>query len=56
MLVKPAPGLKVRHPETKRHIPESGCDVPETSYWLRRLARGDVVRVANQIPDSEVTP
>jgi hypothetical protein len=54
MFVKPAPGLKVRHPISKFHIPDSGIEVPEESYWLRRLADGDVIRVESlQIPDSD---
>jgi hypothetical protein len=59
MFVKPAPGLLVRDPVTKRHLPESGKEVPENSYWVRRLAAGDVVLSAvdvlevSQIPDSK---
>lgn len=45
MFVKPAAGLKVRDPYTKRHLPESGKEVPESAYWLRRVAAGDVQRV-----------
>lgn len=54
MRVKPAPGLKVRYPypAQKRVLPAEGADVPEESYWLRRLQAGDVVRV-EQIPDSD---
>lgn len=61
MHVRPAPGLKVRDPITKRHLPDHGKEVPSSTYWLRRVADGDVVvfdaepqRVvqADQIPDS----
>lgn len=46
MRVRPAPGRKVRDPEHgNRHLPESGADVPETTYWLRRLRAGDVVKI-----------
>jgi hypothetical protein len=46
MIVKPAPGLKVRHPQSKLHIPETGIEVPDTDiYWTRRLMAGDVVKV-----------
>ncbi len=46
MFVKPAPGLKVRHPQTRQHIPVEGVEVPDTdSYWVRRLRSGDVVLV-----------
>lgn len=53
MFVKPKPGLKVRDPKSLLHIPDSGAEVPEDSYWTRRLADGDVFRVESvQIPDS----
>lgn len=61
MFVKPAPGVKVRDPISMLHIPEEGRDVPENNYWTRKIAAGDVVRVAapesgvvviDQIPDS----
>ncbi len=52
MFVKPAPGLKVRDPISKRHLPASGQEVPMSAYWLRRLAEGDVLDVS-QIPDSD---
>lgn len=46
MLVKPAPGRKVRDPHSKLPIPESGANVSSTDpYWVRRLAAGDVVEV-----------
>lgn len=52
MRVKPAPGVQVRYPppNQRRLLPESGADVPEESYWLRRLSAGDVV-LTEQIPD-----
>lgn len=58
MRVKPAEGLKVRDPISKLHIPAEGCDVPESSYWVRRIRSGDVVIVpapvvaVDQIHDS----
>jgi hypothetical protein len=45
MFVKPNPGRKVRDPESKLHLPESGLEVVASNYWLRRIADGDV-RVA----------
>jgi hypothetical protein len=46
MKVKPAtPGAIVRDPHTKRPVPDEGEDVPDTSYWIRRLRDGDVVLV-----------
>lgn len=59
MKIKPAPGLKVRHPVTKQHIPAEGIEVSDTdTYWFRRIRSGDVVLVTEavvtetQIPDS----
>ena len=51
MFVKPAPGLKVRHPETRFHIPDEGTRVPRDSYWTRRLVDGDVIEVAPKAAD-----
>lgn len=46
MFVKPAPGLKVRDPRSKLHIPADGVEVPDTdTYWARRVRDGDVVVV-----------
>ncbi len=44
MYVKPAPGLKVRDEASGQHLPEEGKEVPETTYWLRRLRSKDVVQ------------
>ncbi len=52
MFVKPKPGIKVRDPISTEHLPESGKEVPASSYWIRRLRSGDVLEV-NQIPDSK---
>lgn len=41
--VVPSPGLLVRDPETNRHLPPEGADVlADSTYWLRRIADGDV--------------
>jgi hypothetical protein len=59
MFVKPAPGLKVRDPVSKLHIPETGMEVPEESYWFRRLRSGDVVPASPPLavaPASVVSP
>lgn len=45
MFVIPAPGVMVRDPDTKRHLPAEGAEVPETGYWLRRVRDGDVILV-----------
>lgn len=52
MFVKPAPGIRVRDPLTKLHIPDAGTEVPEESYWLRRLRSGDVVLASPALPAS----
>ena len=44
IFVKPAPGLKVRDPQSRLHIADGGQFVEENSYWVRRLADGDVVQ------------
>lgn len=47
MSVKPAePGLVVRFPGNPgTRLPEAGAEVPRSTYWMRRLADGDVVPV-----------
>ncbi|MCP4352292.1 MAG: DUF2635 domain-containing protein [Desulfobacterales bacterium] len=43
MRVKPAKGLLVRMPEAHFSIlPEKGAEVPNSTYWNRRLKCGDV--------------
>lgn len=44
MIVKPAPGLKVRHPVTKQFLPAEGIEVPDGDiFWTRAVNDGDVV-------------
>lgn len=46
MFVKPSsPGLVVRDPVTMERLPDNGRDVPNNSYWQRRIIDGDVVLV-----------
>ena len=50
MFVKPAhPDLLVANPEAiapmPRHLAPEGAEVPDTEYWRRRIAHGDVVLV-----------
>ncbi|WP_250489980.1 DUF2635 domain-containing protein [Caballeronia sp. INML2] len=48
MIVKPAPGLKVRHPVTKQLLPDEGTEVPDGDiFWTRVLNDGDVVLADN---------
>lgn len=42
MFVKPSPGIKLRDPILKTLIPDQGAEVPESSFWLRRIRDGDV--------------
>lgn len=51
MNVKPAkPGTVVRDPQTYERLPDEGAEVPDTSYWRRRLDQGDVVVVEPVAP------
>ena len=52
MFVKPADGLKVRDEASGQHLPPEGKEVPETTYWLRRLRSGDVVRIDPPAPET----
>lgn len=46
MKVKPVdPNAIIRDPHTRQPLPAEGADVPENSFWIRRLRDGDVVRV-----------
>lgn len=52
MRVKPAdPDVVIRDPHTKRALPAEGGDVPDSSFWNRRLRSGEVVRI-----DDDATP
>lgn len=51
MHVKPADGLKVMDPRTKRHIPAEGVKVSDSdTYWARRIRAGDVLVVKESAP------
>lgn len=43
MFVKPNNGLRVRDPVKGSPLPESGAEVPDNTFWRRRLRDGDVV-------------
>lgn len=46
MKVKPAdPNAVIRDPHTRQPLPAEGGEVPETSFWIRRLNDGEVVRI-----------
>lgn len=62
MFVKPGPNRRVRYPESDRLLPETGAEIPLSTYWVRRLNCGDVVVfdvpiepvvMLKQIPDSK---
>ena len=43
MRIRPLHNLKVRFPEPPYpFLADAGDDVPESSYWFRKLVRGDV--------------
>lgn len=51
--VRPAPGLQVRDPLSRQPLPDEGQLVEETSFWVRRLADGDVVLSTPPAPKAE---
>jgi len=58
MFVKPAhPDLLVANPEAiapmPRHLPAEGAEVPDTEYWRRRIADGDVILVPAAEPQTK---
>jgi hypothetical protein len=52
IFVKPN-GRKVRDEISLRHLADAGDFVPESTYWLRRLADGDVVLADPPAPADE---
>ena len=51
MKVKPAEGRAVRDPDSMVLLPDEGKDVPDTTFWRRRLRDGDVIEVVDPPPD-----
>jgi len=45
MKIKPAEGLIVRDPDTRRPLAAKGEVKPKNAYWMRRLRDGDVVEI-----------
>lgn len=39
------PSKPIRDPVTKRHLPAEGGEVPETSFWVRRVMSGELIRI-----------
>lgn len=57
LTVHPVPGgPNVRDPETLRHLPPEGATVPRTTYWLRRIACGDVTETPPATGRGRQTP
>lgn len=55
IFVKPTrPEVKVRVEHTKQHIADEGESVPNTTYYHRRIADGDLVET--QPPAEPVAP
>lgn len=58
MFVKPADGLLVPNPDAApglpRHLAPAGAEVPDTEYWRRRLADGDVLPAEPELPRRRV--
>jgi len=52
MRVKPAKGRAMRWPGTLRLLKYSGEDVPETAFWLRAKAKGDVVDIKDDAAEA----
>lgn len=44
MFIKPKNGIIIRDPITKAPVPETGREVPESGYWMRRLRDGDIIK------------
>jgi len=59
MRIKPAPGRQILDHKTFKPLLAVGIDGQEgeekdiDSYWLRRLADGDVLEVAPAVPEPE---
>ncbi len=50
VLVKPAEGRLVRHPDTYDQIKPEGLPVELNSYWIRKEKAGDVVIEKAAVP------
>lgn len=53
MFVKPAPGRTVPDPDRGGLLPDDGRDVPESTYWLRRVSDNDVIVVTPGVQTSK---
>ena len=46
MFVKPTAGRAVRDPVKGTFLPELGTEVPDNTFWRRRIQDGDVMQIA----------
>lgn len=53
LLLKPKPGLKVKDPVTGKPLADDGETKPATTYWLRRLAEGDVMDLNSETVEGD---
>ena len=57
LTVKPASGVNVRRVENGKHIAAKGEDVPNNSYYRRRIKDGDLIDInAPEKADAEKSP
>ncbi|PFF95391.1 DUF2635 domain-containing protein [Escherichia albertii] len=57
--IKPAEGKAIRDPFTMKLLNPDGEEKPRNSFWIRRLAAGDVVEVGrteNTTGDTDAAP
>lgn len=57
--IKPAAGKAIRDPLTMKLLVSEGEEKPRNSFWIRRLAAGDVVEVGsteNTADDTDAAP
>ncbi|AWQ53423.1 hypothetical protein BH367_15675 [Klebsiella pneumoniae] len=50
MFVKPKDGISVRCPVRGEPLPKDGAEVPDNTFWRRRMKDGDV----SQVPEKGV--
>lgn len=43
IFVTPKEGLSIVKPETAQHLKAEGEHVVQSTYWLKRIAEGDVI-------------
>lgn len=57
MKVKPVdPNAVIRDPVTRLPLPAEGGDVPENTFWFRRLRAGEVVRIDAPVGNEPIAP